>query len=1009
MMRAPVVKELLGVVAGSPSFSLFSSNDSSRQASGNQVKQNANEIGASFETRIHRNNTGFVDYECSILATNRAYDNDAEDLFTQGFFILEVAVQQTVYVTAEAELDVGNVTSIVETGFNRGDGGRVKFRSLLTADPAFATIVNVEVLDGALSAPQAAPSATPSFAPSRSPSALPSLVPSATPSIAPSHAPTAVASFAPTLMPSSQPSEPANVPNQSPSAEDDDSGFDRQPLILGAIAGGVATIIVSCFFIFCVWYPFCWRKDNTHQEEATGQRRRRPSISSHSSSESTKAAKAMIPGVLTLDDDARSLANTTVTLGTTQTPSTGIYNRAKMSAWKKRTAAVEPVSMLDSFDESSVYTSIFASAGPSLGQMQGSNTTTTALQSTAAVHDIVMETSNETDSATDLFDLGARDDEHDGKEASSDSDSDPFQLKEHEEKKVEGKAAYDSDSDPFVMEHFHEKNEEKSAELSAANVGVVTKGFDPYDGDSSIGFSSSIAISDSSFGPPMNESEGKTSLSSTSTKTKRIENLVPERKSASRDDTSGIWELERREAKEDSDDEEVLSSSSVVADSAVTLPSSSIASAANNKLLRSILEDARRMANRQSPSSRSRASGKSAPSRLSTKKATGASNGRQSLPLLSDILADNIELKDDEDPSRSPSRSVGALPRSTLGSPEKPTKFALRRKYLDTDSMLSEGDQLFDKVVKNGRPPLPSPTGKLGIALDDAALVTPSSSDLSSNRGRETLGALPMEPRWEKSAEDDDLIIPTSSPGMLGGLSSPWRFDTESPLGARPRTPSSRSGWSTGSQSSGGSGSSKHIGKSGSDLIHREQPIDPDGQLSSAGAVAAVKSGTLDEYKAASEEISPRSRDNNLMRLERHLIDDLQGGFHAVASESSGSGSTDGASRSTTRSSLVTVDYADTKRVIVVAPPGRLGVTLANHHDGNGIVISAVRPYSSMRGKLSPGDKLVAVDDEDVSNMVVSKITSIMASRASQERRLTLITSATPSTNLQETKQEGSP
>ena len=982
--------------------------DAPLQASGNQVKQNADMIGATFVTEIGQSDAGLVDYECSILATNRVYDNDGEDLFKQGFFILEVAVQQTVYVTAEVEMDLGNVTAIVETGFNRGGGGRVKFRSLLTANPAFATIVNVEVLDASLSAPQAAPSGTPSFAPSGTPSASPSLIPSASPSISPSQAPSMPASSGPSPMPSSRPSGSPADPNSAPSnqsppgGDDDDSGFNRQPLIIGAIAGAVATIIVSCFFIFCVWYPFCWRKDNTRLEEATGHRRRRPSISSHSS-ESTKAAEAMIPGVLTLDDDARSLANTTVTLGT-KPPS--IYSKANMSAWRKRNASVEPVSMLDSFDESSVYTSIFTSTAPDLGQMQSSNTV--VLQSTEAVHDIVMEASNETDSATDPFDLETRHEEDDGKEAASDSDSDPFLLEEQQEEKVEESGSTsDSDSDPFVMEQYDEKDEEKSAELSTANVGVSTKGFDPYtdDGDSSIGFSSSIAISDSSFGPPMNDSVGKISLSSTSTKTKRIDNLVP---AAPEDDSSDIWEDERREMNRESD-EDVLSSSSVVADSAVTQPSSSIASAANNSLLRSILEDARLLAKKQSSSSRSRGSGMSAPSRLLEKRGTNETkakmtpNGRQTPPLLTDILADNIQLKDDEDPSRSPSRSVGAPPRSTLGSPEKPTKFEHRRKYLDTDSMLSESDKLVDKFEKKGRPPLSSPSGKVGATRGDSALVAPSSTDLSSTRGRETLGARPMANRWEKSTEDDDLITPSSSPGMLGSLSSPWLFDTEAPLGARPRNSSSnRSGWSTGSQSSGES-------ESGIDITHRERLSNPVGQ-SSSEAADAMNGGTLGEYKAASEEMSPSPIENDFLRWERHHVNDRRAGDQTTASDYSGS-STGGASRSTTRSSLITLDHTNTKRVIVVAPPGKLGVTLADHHDGKGIVVSAVRPYSSMKGKLSPGDKLVAVDDEDVSNMVVSKITSMMASRASQERRLTLITS-TSTTGLpvsQETKQDGSP
>jgi C-terminal processing protease CtpA/Prc len=68
-------------------------------------------------------------------------------------------------------------------------------------------------------------------------------------------------------------------------------------------------------------------------------------------------------------------------------------------------------------------------------------------------------------------------------------------------------------------------------------------------------------------------------------------------------------------------------------------------------------------------------------------------------------------------------------------------------------------------------------------------------------------------------------------------------------------------------------------------------------------------------------------------------------------------------------------------------------VILANRHDGKGTVVSEVRDHSSLKGMLSPGDKLVAVDGKDVTGMVVSQITSLMASKAERERRLTVITS----------------
>jgi C-terminal processing protease CtpA/Prc len=82
---------------------------------------------------------------------------------------------------------------------------------------------------------------------------------------------------------------------------------------------------------------------------------------------------------------------------------------------------------------------------------------------------------------------------------------------------------------------------------------------------------------------------------------------------------------------------------------------------------------------------------------------------------------------------------------------------------------------------------------------------------------------------------------------------------------------------------------------------------------------------------------------------------------------------------------------------VVDVPPGKLGVILANRHDGKGTIVMDVRNNSKLKGRLSPGDKLMAVDGQDVTEMVVSQITSLMASKAGQEqRRLTFISSVTP-------------
>jgi PDZ domain len=79
-------------------------------------------------------------------------------------------------------------------------------------------------------------------------------------------------------------------------------------------------------------------------------------------------------------------------------------------------------------------------------------------------------------------------------------------------------------------------------------------------------------------------------------------------------------------------------------------------------------------------------------------------------------------------------------------------------------------------------------------------------------------------------------------------------------------------------------------------------------------------------------------------------------------------------------------------RITVTAPPGKLGIILANKADAKGTVVSGVRTSSVLADKIAPGDRIVAIDGEDVSLMTVSEITSIMARKNEYERTLTVLT-----------------
>lgn len=169
-----------------------------------------------------------------------------------------------------------------------------------------------------------------------------------------------------------------------------------------------------------------------------------------------------------------------------------------------------------------------------------------------------------------------------------------------------------------------------------------------------------------------------------------------------------------------------------------------------------------------------------------------------------------------------------------------------------------------------------------------------------------------------------------------------------------------------------------------------------------------------------------RSVANDLLRLEMQLAmvgsQENRDDIPVRGSSSVGGASIGGASRAsrTSRKSYGTShrnhgvsSSSITRRhkVTVVAPPGKLGIILANKADSKGTVVSGVRSSSALAEKVSPGDRIIAIDGEDVSRMTVSEITTIMSRKADYERTLAILTtSANGATgvNSSKTQQQGS-
>lgn len=145
-----------------------------------------------------------------------------------------------------------------------------------------------------------------------------------------------------------------------------------------------------------------------------------------------------------------------------------------------------------------------------------------------------------------------------------------------------------------------------------------------------------------------------------------------------------------------------------------------------------------------------------------------------------------------------------------------------------------------------------------------------------------------------------------------------------------------------------------------------------------------------------------RSVANDLLRLEMQLAmvgkegkssDGGGGGGGGSVSGDKSVGSVGARSRTSRRTqSSSSHSVAKRMKVTVVAPPGKLGIILANKTDAKGTVVSGVRTSSVLADRVNPGDRIVAIDGEDVSRMTVSEITTIMARKSEFERVLTVLT-----------------
>jgi C-terminal processing protease CtpA/Prc len=77
--------------------------------------------------------------------------------------------------------------------------------------------------------------------------------------------------------------------------------------------------------------------------------------------------------------------------------------------------------------------------------------------------------------------------------------------------------------------------------------------------------------------------------------------------------------------------------------------------------------------------------------------------------------------------------------------------------------------------------------------------------------------------------------------------------------------------------------------------------------------------------------------------------------------------------------------------LVINAPPGKLGVVIDTPDDG-APVVHAVKDSSVIADQIRVGDKLVAVDNEDVRSLTAIKVSKLISRKgANPSRKLTVV------------------
>mmetsp|Transcript_16807 Transcript_16807/g.24864 ORF Transcript_16807/g.24864 Transcript_16807/m.24864 type:complete len:1152 (+) Transcript_16807:640-4095(+) len=834
----------------------------------------------------------------------------------------------------------------------------------LKNDPTNApTVISVSNAPTAMSIePTSPPSVTTSFSPSSSPSFSPTQVPTAKhfllepihPNLDPPTLPSSVPSFRPSikltttaLFPSSSvPSNPTHN-TQEPSLQllptDPDSSLrsssqNNDPLVIGVIVGGsITAALCFCFLIGC-----CWKLRTNQRNDGEDLKLRNMQPTNEASSGYTPILP-VVPGVVQLDDDNQSLANTTL----------GEQTAGRAPPKKKK------IVQLDSFDESSLYTS------------------TNSIMPSKEIRD-----DNKPQSGISQKKLDTKTRDNSTAEGSfessffpSDSDT-PSRLTEP--------SVHDFEMNDTTENFFADKEEgllgavdqfrplaAKIEHMVAAELGDTSASSSPSANSTVLG----ISQPESPFGFSRRQETGDS-------------NIVVVRDA----DDAGSLQKDMNKNTKTNAAREVESTDS---------RSSMTSRIGNTTSFTSF-----------SPSSdSSRSSSKShkqpdAPETYSGRGNSGTFPMSPSALLQSKLSESKINM--------SPvyrSRGLGFTKSSSFGY----TQHFVPRKS-PTNSTTSESSYFPPKAPKETPSAhVSTPPKSVPPKNESESFITPTNSsppeiysdDIASSQGRnkETFnsptghvtGAFPSfrSPASTKTMKQQQRtpITPISpapsSSDSEDSKNNKFLFGAiEGALGPKSQSADLES---LGGRSGRSCSSRGRIKKRG----HSE--------VDSIGSRCSRHSGRLSHITLASEEksdmsrLTPRAIEHDLHRIEKQLAvlkTEVTKKKKIARKETPTSPLTMSTGDITSYVAQKNFRVSSKQRVVVIVPPGKLGVILANRRDSTGTVVAEVRESSPLAGSLNLGDKLVEVDGVDVTEMLVSDITAMMKATIDKERHLTVITSS---------------